>query len=63
MKNEANSFLCLDWEDEDPYKLYGKEWDTEWEAIEVILAPCNYLHKEIDTKNGLPMSEECIIDP
>ena len=56
-------FLCLDWDDEDPFLIYGEhEHSSQLQELEVIMAPCNYLHKEIDEK-GFSVAEECEYDP
>ena len=54
-------FLCIDWKEEEPYLIYGKEESADYEFLEVILAPCNYVHKEI-SEHGLPIDPQCIYD-
>ena len=60
--SEDKGFLCLDWSDDNPYLIYGQEPNANYAALEVILAPCNYLHKEI-SEVGLAATDECISDP
>ena len=37
-------FLCIDWDEKNPVKIFDNEFDGgEFETIDVILAPCNYL--------------------
>ena len=37
--------FCLDWERED-IEIYGNEKNAEYSRLEVVLVPCNYVHKE-----------------
>ena len=39
-----DSLLCIDWDDESPYLSYGRYSDPDWGRLEIILAPCNYVH-------------------
>ena len=38
--------MCLDWDDEDPIDLFGTEIDEEYQRLEVIIAPCNFINRE-----------------
>ena len=54
----ARGFYCIDWSDEEPYRIFGDvETSSDVEVLEAILAPCNYVHKEIDIQNGLQISD------
>ena len=56
-----NGFLCIDWDDDKPYYAYGKDKDANFQRVEIILTPCNYLHKEVyDYGEVLP--DECETD-
>lgn len=61
-QDEKRGFLCIDWPDDEPYKIYGWEAQAEMKMLEFIMAPCNYRHKEI-SEEGLPVREDCITDP
>ena len=50
-------FICLDWNDEDPFKIFGDiENSSEMMVMEAILAPCNYVHNKVN-QTGLPISD------
>ena len=53
--------LCLDWDDLDPYLMYGQSYQPNSQGIDMIMAPCSYLQKEFDDI-GQPMTPECIAD-
>ena len=62
--NPDRGFFCLDWDDEDPFQIFGNsEFSSNYKVLEAILAPCNYLHKEIDPKGVYSIGEECNTDP
>ena len=42
-KGEKRGFYCIDWEDDDLY-IFGDEYDKEYQRIEFLLTPCNYIH-------------------
>ena len=44
-EDPKKSLFCLDeWTDD--LIIGGEEDNTEWSALEMILAPCNYIHRE-----------------
>ena len=61
-ENPKKSLFCLDdWAD----NLYigGDESITEWSAMEMIMVPCNYIHRETNkTATSDTISESCISD-
>ena len=43
-KNYYGGYNCIDWDDENPYLVYGDDsTDSIFQSLEVILAPCNYV--------------------
>ena len=42
MDDEERGFYCIDWSEE--IRLYGYEGSSFYQALELILLPCNYLH-------------------
>lgn len=42
-------FYCVDWDENDPLVINGNENELNFQRIEVILLPCNYVH----TKYGV----------
>ena len=61
-EDEDKGFLCLDWNDDEPFSIYGREELAIFKILEVIIAPCNYLHKEV-SEEGQAATAECISDP
>ena len=53
--------FCIDWNDENPIEILGREQDTDYTRIEFILVPCNYIHTMLDYKED-SISPECIAD-
>lgn len=45
-QNPKKGFLCIDWPDDDPYLIYGESGDADEQALEFILAPCNFKPNE-----------------
>ena len=68
VETKTSGFMCIDWDDQNPFVTYGKESQPNFQGIEVIATPCNFIHepnygmKDNDgTKDTI--SEECIKDP
>ena len=59
---EDRGFLCLDWNDDEPYSIYGHYKDADYQRIEATLAPCNYIHDYISDV-GDTIHPECVFDP
>ena len=57
---KGSGFLCIDWNDEKPISLYGREQDEDYQRLEAIITPCNYLHKSLVNDTIHP---ECEYDP
>ena len=54
--------MCLDWSngDED-YFVYGREVDIQYQRIDVVMTPCNFIY----TLNGIKgdtVSDDCVPD-
>ena len=65
IKNDPKrGFYCLDWDDENPLEIYGTENDLNFQRIEVLLVPCNYVH--LKQTEGATMSDsvhkDCVAD-
>ena len=52
---------CIDWNDDEPIEMIGNETDDDYARLEVVLAPCNYLHTMFDYQDDT-ISPECIAD-
>ena len=52
---------CIDWNDEDPILIYGKEIDMNYSRLEIVFLPCNYLHNQYGYKEDT-ISPDCIAD-
>ena len=51
--------LCIDWKDDNPFEIYGRDQDKDYARLEVIFLPCNYIHTMLDY-NEDSISPECI---
>ena len=62
LADESSSFMCIDWDEDDPYITYGKESQPNFRGIEVIATPCNFVKEyEVDDDSRIP--HDCISDP
>lgn len=52
--------FCLDFDAID-IELYGNERNEEYQRIEVVLTPCNYLHTHLGF-TGDSIADECVAD-
>ena len=54
---------CIDWEGDDvePIEIYGNEKNDEYQRVELVLVPCNYLHTHLGYE-GDTIAPECIAD-
>ena len=48
-EKDNRDFLCLDWDEVEPYIIYGGMEDLNRSTLDVVLAPCNYIHYDGDT--------------
>ena len=53
--------MCIEWPSDDPYLIYGQDFQVPMQFLEFILAPCNYLGKEYSDSEEFPIAEECMI--
>ena len=53
--------ICIDWNDDFPIDLLGREQDDDYTRIELIFVPCNYIHTMLDYKED-SINPECIAD-
>ena len=56
---EKRGMFCLDWTED--ILLYGNEKNEEYQRIELVLTPCNYLHTHLGYKDDT-VHEECVDD-
>ena len=61
-EDEDRGFLCLDWDDAEPFTIYGHYRDADYQRLEATLAPCNYIHDYISDV-GDTIHPECEYDP
>ena len=54
-------FYCIDWDDDKPFEIYGQTSGLNYQRLEAILVPCNYVHKEFG-EVGDYVREECKSD-
>ena len=57
-------FLCLDWDELDPFLLIGA-WSTtkSWQSLEFLVTPCNAKHTNGDKQGTFTVDKECDPDP
>ena len=60
-ETENRGFLCLDWDDQNPLEIYGESLDTEYQRLEAVITPCNYIHDYLQD-NGDTIHPDCIYD-
>ena len=60
-ENPERGMYCIEWNDDDPIKLYGTGHEDDFARIDVIFVPCNYLHTMLDYK-GDTIHPECVGD-
>ena len=53
--------FCLDWDDDDPIEVIGTEIDNDYTRLEVVLTPCNYVHRQLGDV-GDSIHPECVTD-
>ena len=51
-------FYCIDWDDENPFVIYGTETQANNQRLEMILLPCNMVKSDIGPWNQT-VSEIC----
>ena len=42
--------------------IYGREIDDEYQRIDIVLLPCNYVHAEFSPGDPSSVSDDCIAD-
>ena len=60
-EDPKRGMLCIDWNDERPFMIGGRENDIDYSRLDIVLTPCNYLHTMLDYKEDT-ISPECIPD-
>ena len=53
--------FCIDWNDDDPFELLGRQQDDEYTRLEVLLNPCNYKHTMLGYQED-SIHPECVAD-
>ena len=52
--------FCLEWDSQE-ILIYGNERNDEYQRIELVLTPCNYLHTHLGYKDD-KIHPECVAD-
>ena len=60
-EDPERGFLCLDWNDEKPFEIGGRETDINYTRLDIVMSPCNYLHTMLEYKDDT-VSPDCITD-
>ena len=55
----TRDFYCIDWDEEDPYVIYGLEGEANYQRLEMLLLPCNVVMSEIETSPKWEVKENC----
>ena len=51
--------LCIDWNDaEQPIKIKGEEEFDNYQRLEAVLVPCNYVHSAFGYDDSI--NQECV---
>lgn len=59
---DVDGMYCLDWTDDvEPILIYGNEKNDEYQRVELVLVPCNYVHTRLGY-DGDSVTEECLAD-
>ena len=53
----SRDFLCLDWDEEEPFVIYGTQTVDNYSRLEMILLPCNAANSGFGNK--LEVDEHC----
>lgn len=63
MRDDPNRALfCVDWEKQgDKINIWGVDHNTNYQYIEIVLVPCNYVHSEFG-ETGDKITPECLAD-
>ena len=59
--DENNGFLCVELDKDEPLLIYGREQDANYQRLEAIMTPCNYIHDYVGYENDT-IADECIYD-
>ena len=54
---EESGFYCIDWDDDNPFKIFGTEGDPDYARLDFKLGPCNEIAITPD------VHPECHYDP
>ena len=58
--NEDRGLYCIDWQSEDVL-VYGNSKADNFQRIEFVLLPCNYIHTDLGY-TGDSIADECVAD-
>ena len=47
MERADQGFFCIEWDDASPFVIYGREFDENYQRLEAIMTPCNYIHDKL----------------
>ena len=53
--------FCVDWNEGENLQIYGNEKNDEYQRVELVLTPCNYLHTHLGYE-GDTIHPECVAD-
>lgn len=51
-------FYCIDWDEDEPFTIYGSEIDEVYQRLEVILMPCNSRYDDLG-EMASQVSQDC----
>ena len=62
LKGGKSKLICFDWKDQDmSYLVYGSTTAPSWSRFELLMTPCNYVHRQAGDY-GDTVTDECIAD-
>ena len=59
--NKKRGMFCIDFDEGEDIKIYGNERNDEYQRVEIVLVPCNYLHTHLGHK-GDSIHPDCVRD-
>ena len=58
--NEKRGLYCIDWTSDDMF-VFGEDYNPDFQRIEFVLVPCNYVHQKWGY-TGDKIDKECVQD-
>ena len=53
--------VCIDWDDDEPISIGGIQNDDNYQILDIVLVPCNYIHSQLGYTED-SVATECVPD-